>query len=847
LGAVAADRGGEGLSDRRDRRGRLETPTADEPPRGSSVGLLPMVIAAASLLGLPVFGNVAASVRQGGTAPSHAEKASRAVVKAVPEAGALARTADDGPRRASPALPAAPSSTSSAGPRAADYVESRTAKPFRGGESWDVRGGELVHTNLANQYPAILFGDERWTDYDFSADLMRLDGQVESSIVVRGGKSSGVVRFVVGRDQSHFLEADEPPDTYRWLVGAPNFAMTPRKWYTARVRVRGNHFDARLVDGDQEVIHIECDDPKHPAGGVGFYSTYASFKYKNIRVAAPDGSLMWQGTPAVARNSPPSHRPLFNGKTLSGWTGITGDDRDVPPEEIFQVVDGTLACRPDTYGAVLTRDFYGDFRFSCEFRVGPRFDSGIRLVPERNTSGRFLEFQVMGDFPGDDYGAGDVYSERELVLGVTPGDRDRTFTHRRLRPTISQTDWNKYVIRREGPILTAWINGEPVSRIQSAWTGKWRIGFNAERNPEVRFRNVEIDENPGPDADPSASALAGQKAKAQGSVSMKTEAVRQPAAKPSRKAENAPPADGKPLHEFGRVVVQPMSLSFSADGKKLLVSKWAYNVKVFDMDAGDLLIDKALYEEPVVGDARDITGAAIGPDGQMILAYADQMIRVRDRKAQKLREMSPRPLGQPFRDLRYSAKGKWVVGRGTTQVGFWDVATGKELKRVDIRAVALDLHPNGRDVVIIDADHVFHIWNAQTGAVTAEFPDASKQIERVRFTPDGRFLLCWSPREFGVFLVDPGTGESVQGFHGHAGNVTSAAAFPDRPWVASTSLDRTLRLWDGTTGEPFYEIPYPADARQVVVSPDGRTLVVVLSDETIFYRVSALPAARRRR
>ena len=67
------------------------------------------------------------------------------------------------------------------------------------------------------------------------------------------------------------------------------------------------------------------------------------------------------------------------------------------------------------------------------------------------------------------------------------------------------------------------------------------------------------------------------------------------------------------------------------------------------------------------------------------------------------------------------------------------------------------------------------------------------------------------------------------------------------PWVATTSLDRTLRLWDGTTGEPIYEIPYAADTREVAVSPDGRTLVVVLSNEMIFYRVSALPAARRRR
>ena len=41
---------------------------------------------------------------------------------------------------------------------------------------WHVEGNELFQTDVTRWYDALMFGDERWTDYDFTVDAMRTGG-----------------------------------------------------------------------------------------------------------------------------------------------------------------------------------------------------------------------------------------------------------------------------------------------------------------------------------------------------------------------------------------------------------------------------------------------------------------------------------------------------------------------------------------------------------------------------------------------------------------------------------------------------------------------------------------------
>jgi hypothetical protein len=176
-----------------------------------------------------------------------------------------------------------------------------------------------------------MFGDDRWTDYDFEAEFMELVGPSDISLVVRCTGLDDHLRFAVtetgGRDgwKYSLIEASESGAMPRWQRGV-GYPIVSQKWYSARVRVRGNHITSSLLDGGKEVVHIEFDDDKHPMGRVGFRTRFASYKMKNIRVVDPAGRTLWKGPPSLGTaagstdGSPPNlseaKNPLAGGPSV---------------------------------------------------------------------------------------------------------------------------------------------------------------------------------------------------------------------------------------------------------------------------------------------------------------------------------------------------------------------------------------------------------------------------------------------------------------------------------------------------------------------------------------------------
>jgi hypothetical protein len=106
----------------------------------------------------------------------------------------------------------------------------------------------------------------------------------------------------------------------------------------------------------------------------------------------------------------------------------------------------------------------------------------------------------------------------------------------------------------------------------------------------------------------------------------------------------------------------------------------------------------------------------------------------------------------------------------------------------------------------------------------------------VTFSPDGRTLASGSEDKT-IRLWDASTGKPVgEPLRGHEREVVSVTFSPDGRTLASAGgVDNTIRLWDASTGKPVGE-PLRGHEREVVsvtFSPDGQTLASGSRDKTI--------------
>jgi hypothetical protein len=145
-----------------------------------------------------------------------------------------------------------------------------------------------------------LFGDRSWTDYDFTVDLMREEGNDVAYLHFRRtDRKINSLDFEISsgeRDQEGCRIASYQ-DGRESNLGGVEFRLVNHKWYTARVRVRRNHVDCTLHDGQNEVVHLAANDNSNLSDQVGLGTIRSSYRFKNIKVISPDDKTLWDGPP----------------------------------------------------------------------------------------------------------------------------------------------------------------------------------------------------------------------------------------------------------------------------------------------------------------------------------------------------------------------------------------------------------------------------------------------------------------------------------------------------------------------------------------------------------------------
>ncbi|KAF3565281.1 hypothetical protein DY000_02016755 [Brassica cretica] len=179
---------------------------------------------------------------------------------------------------------------------------------------------------------------------------------------------------------------------------------------------------------------------------------------------------------------------------------------------------------------------------------------------------------------------------------------------------------------------------------------------------------------------------------------------------------------------------------------------------------------------------------------------------------------------------------RFVTSSKDGDARIWDVTLKKSLICLSGHTLAVTCVKWGGDGIIYTGSQDFTIkmWETTQGRLIREL----KALERYNQAKgDSPERLVSGSDDFTMFLWEPSVSkQSKKRLTGHQQLVNHVYFSPDGKWVASASFDRSVRLWNGVTGQfvtafrrhvgPVYQVSWSADSRLLLSGSKDSTLKV---------------------
>jgi len=184
----------------------------------------------------------------------------------------------------------------------------------------------------------------------------------------------------------------------------------------------------------------------------------------------------------------PGFVSLFDGQTLTGWTGSK-----------YQIEDGVLVCPQEGGGMMLTEREYSDFVFRFEVKLSPGGNNGVAIRTPKggHPSAQGMEIQILDD-SAEKHANLQPYQFHGSIYGIVPAKRGA------LKPP---GEWNTEEIYAKGSHIRVTLNDQVIvdadlSQITDEEVLKKRPGLRQAsgflgfigHGSRIEFRNLSIKE-----------------------------------------------------------------------------------------------------------------------------------------------------------------------------------------------------------------------------------------------------------------------------------------------------------------------------------------------------------------
>lgn len=184
--------------------------------------------------------------------------------------------------------------------------------------------------------------------------------------------------------------------------------------------------------------------------------------------------------------------PLFDGKSLAGWTFDVIDPK-VQPQDIWSVSEGLLVCKGRPPGVIRTeKNDYSNYELTVEWRWAPGAkpgNSGV-LVHASKPREMFVWPKSIEVQLGTG-NAGDFWTIGEKLSVPNTAPQGRRWLKRQESVEKPPGDWNTMRVRCEGDKLTVWVNDTLMNEATGLSATQGAICLQSE-GAEIHFRKVEI-------------------------------------------------------------------------------------------------------------------------------------------------------------------------------------------------------------------------------------------------------------------------------------------------------------------------------------------------------------------